>query len=146
VDKQADFSVVASSAPSTEVDVVAAAGAPTLGCPSELRTVICCRPTLGEADALPALHRSLRASDPNERLFAGRLAGTLPEPRTSEDLWPPVNFHDDRYYPHDALMRHQATASLPWIVLAVHRPPPRQPTVTATALAAGEGLGSATRH
>ena len=48
------------------------------------------------------------------------------DPRSSEALWTLVNFTDDRYYPADALLRHEAMAALVLrIALATHRPPPR---------------------
>jgi hypothetical protein len=86
---------------------------------------------LGGPDALGALDQSLRAPDPNVRLFAARLAGMVREPRTGDGLWQLVNFRDDRYYPQDALMRHQAMVSLLRIALAAHRPPPQAPKTMA---------------
>jgi hypothetical protein len=93
------------------------------------------RLALGTPDALGALDRALRASDPNDRLFAARLAGIVRAPGSMDGLWQLVNVHDDRYYPEDALIRHQAMASLLWIALAAHRPPPRPAKTLATATA-----------
>lgn len=89
------------------------------------------------SDALGALDLALRASDPNERLFAARLAGTVGDPRSSGELWRLVNFSDDRYYPEDALMRHEAMAALLRIALATHRPRPRPRGTMAAAEASG---------
>ncbi len=79
----------------------------------------------GAPEGMPTLDLALRAPDPKERLFAARLAGMVGDPRSSEALWTLVNFTDDRYYPADALLRHEAMAALVRIALATHRPPPR---------------------
>ena len=54
----------------------------------------------------------------------GAPGGMVGDPRSSEALWTLVNFTDDRYYPADALLRHEAMAALLRIALATHRPPP----------------------
>jgi hypothetical protein len=82
-------------------------------------------------DAPKALALALRTSDPNERLFAAQLAGMVGDSSASAALWPLVKFANDRYYPQDALMRHEAMAALIRIALATHRPPPRPPKTMA---------------
>jgi hypothetical protein len=79
----------------------------------------------GTPEALGALDLALRSSDPNERLFAARLAGAVGDPQSAGELWGLVNFEDDRYYPEDALLRHEGMVALLRIALAAHRPPPR---------------------
>ena len=79
----------------------------------------------GRPEAMPLLDLTLRAPDPNERLFAARLAGAVGDPRSTEALWPLLNFSDDCYYPADALLRHEAMAALLRIALTTHRPPPQ---------------------
>jgi hypothetical protein len=75
----------------------------------------------GAPDALSALELGLRASDPNERLFAASLAGAVGDPRSNDGLWQLVTFSDDRYYPKDALLRHAGMAALIQIALAANR-------------------------
>jgi hypothetical protein len=83
-------------------------------------------------DALGALELAMQAPDPDERLYAARLAGTVGDPHASAALWQLVNFRDDRFYPADALVRHEAMAALLRIALATHRPPPHPQKTMAT--------------
>jgi hypothetical protein len=68
-------------------------------------------------DALALLQEALRASKPQQRLFAAYLAGLVYEPRVMEDLWSLVDFRDAQLYPDDARMRHTALSSLLFIAL-----------------------------
>jgi hypothetical protein len=81
-------------------------------------------------DALALLKEGLRAVDPNIRLFAAVLAGTVRDPRTKEDLWSLVNFRDDHLYPDDERLRYAGMSALLWIAiteLAAARRPPNVP-------------------
>jgi hypothetical protein len=89
---------------------------------SRVRLVV--RVARSAPDALRALELALQSPDPDERLFAARLAGTVGDQHASAALWQLVNFSDDRFYPADALVRHEAMAALLRIALATHRPPP----------------------
>ncbi len=43
------------------------------------------------------------------------------DPRSTDALWTLVNFKDDRDYPQDALLRHQAMSALLRIALAANQ-------------------------
>jgi hypothetical protein len=68
-------------------------------------------------DALALLQEALRATEPQQRLFAAYLAGLVYEPRVTKDLWSLVDFRDAQLYPDDARIRHTALSSLLFIAL-----------------------------
>ena len=85
------------------------------------RSLACLRRAAGRlarvSTTLGLLQEQLRDPDPDQRLFGIVLVGFVPDARIKDQLWRPVNFRDDHFYPSDALVRHAAMSSLLWIAI-----------------------------
>ena len=65
----------------------------------------------------------LRSERPQDKLAAAELAGMIGTPDARADLWQVAQYHDARYYPNDAVIRHAAVKSLVRMALTAHAKP-----------------------
>jgi hypothetical protein len=69
-------------------------------------------------DLMPALGSYLRTGTPADKFAAAELAGLAPLTEAPDGLLALLFFHDARYYPNDAVLRHAAIQSLVRIALS----------------------------
>jgi hypothetical protein len=68
-------------------------------------------------DLMTALSGYLRGANPADKFAAAEMAGLAPLSDAPDGLVALLYFHDARYYPNDAVLRHAAVESLVRIAL-----------------------------
>jgi len=93
----------------------------------DARTQITTKMVLRAGDARDTLLRYLVNGNAEEKFAAASLAAFIGPAGLDEPLRNLLTFHDARYYPNDALLRHAAMASLVRLALIASRPAPATP-------------------
>jgi hypothetical protein len=97
------------------------------------RTQVIIRSLRHDPDVDQTLARYLDAGEIEDRFQAADLAGVLGTRAIVDHLRPLLDFHDARYYPSDALIRHAAMASLVRQALAMTKAPSQAPPPSSSA-------------
>lgn len=93
----------------------------------DARTQITVKIVLRTTDARDTLLRYLVDGSAEDKFSAASLAAFIGPAGLDEPLHNLLTFHDARYYPNDALLRHAAMQSLVRLALIASRPSPAKP-------------------